>query len=695
MGVKGLLKYIRNCPTGVKPEPLVLSTETKRKSRDDPTAAKAILVCDFIAIVFWLLDIVHDAKKSSERYIALYGADFKEYTSRLIRFVEMLRHIDIEPVFFWDGPRGSGKEYEMKLSTWEKRTKDSLEVILSHSLITKYDAKTEVKFGKRIMQPLIVTELVMALQEANIELITCKGEADNLMAEYMRVHGNVCGILTNDTDMMLMHGVTAIHYKLFDQEDALKLSDGHIPEDYKIAEVHCGAISPGYLARRLKIDEKCLPALSILCGNDFTTDLNDKLDIKKSVFGYINYDYVRVHEYIKTVLSWIKDNEDACKEPASFLAIHEIADVCEKEPRYTAAVHHSYAFYTCSHPGAVAAVMTASSDLATDSSFHQSDSDSSVSTAASPLCNFIASEVRCLKIDRMCLPVVNNGILWRDEIEQLDDKLHCIYDVLQPVRVIIYKLLCCESVTEFGQSKINEYVRKQIEILSPCMPEDLNTLRKEIFREQKISLLVEVFKDPYRIILLQPFTESLKVLPPTTRVPHIGSLLACVCFVYLNRNNLIPEDYVTPLLQSFFYCSLKKLPPRISARPGPTGITISSHLMITLTHARWFLSLLGIHEELPLPSCVFQPYVYIPLHGTAFKLKQKEKFYGDDAPAKEYYELLSKNKVFQDFKECICSDSAIDDIGAVSVQYVHTKDAIKELLDRKAQGSKMSKSKKK
>ena len=796
MGVKGLLKYIRNCHTGVRPESLVLSTETKRKSRD-PTADKAILVCDFIAIVFWLLDIVHDAKKSSERYIALYGADFKEYTSRLIRFVEMLRHIDIEPVFFWDGPRGSGKEYEMKLSTWEKRAKDSLEVILSHSLITRYDARTEVKFGKKIKRPLLVTELVMALQKAKVELITCKGEADNLMAEYMRVHGNVCGILTNDTDMMLMHGVKAIHYKLFDQRGALRLSDDEVSEDYKIAEVRCGAISPGYLAKCLKIDEKCLPALSILCGNDFTGNLNDEIDIKKLVFGYKHY--VKVSDYIRGILAWIKYNEYACMRPTSFLAIREIADVCEKEPRYTGAVRHSYAFYTCSHPGVVAAIMPAASsnsfssdsddesedsaeeeyddttatpfyikDIASgsnesmghvkahlcnaldnnegsddddddddevvakpsnintadsidetassvdeaddiddgeekkvslpDSFFHQSDSDSTVSSdsdnAVSPLYYTVVSEVSSLKLDRKCLPVVKNGILWRDEIEQLDDELPCIYDVLQPVRMIIYKLLCCKSVTEFGQSKINEYVQKQIKVLSPCMPEDLNTLREELSREQKISLLAEVFKDPYLIFLLQSVTKSLKDVPPTTRVPDIGSLLACVCFIYSYRNKLIPEDYVTPLLQAFFYCSLEKLPPRISARPGPTGVTMSSHLMITLTHARWLLSLLGIHQELPLPSSVFQPYVYIPLHGTAFKLKQpKGKFYGDDALAKEYYELLSKNKVFQDFQRCICSEKAIDNIGAVCVQYVHTKEAIKELLDKK--GSKMSKSKKK
>uniref|UniRef100_A0A1X7T217 Uncharacterized protein n=1 Tax=Amphimedon queenslandica TaxID=400682 RepID=A0A1X7T217_AMPQE len=63
------------------------------------------------------------------------------------------------------------------------------------------------------------------------------------------------------------------------------------------------------------------------------------------------------------------------------------------------------------------------------------------------------------------------------------------------------------------------------------------------------------------------FMKSLKDIPPTGRVPDIGSLLACVCFIYSYQNKLIPEDYVTPILQAFFYCSLEKLPPLISAHP--------------------------------------------------------------------------------------------------------------------------------
>ena len=72
--------------------------------------------------------------------------------------------------------------------------------------------------------------------------------------------------------------------------------------------------------------------------------------------------------------------------------------------------------------------------------------------------------------------------------------------------------------------------------------------------------------------------------------------------------------------------------------------------MVILKHARLLASLLGLEELLLLPSTIFQPFIYIPLHGTAFKISQKERFYNDDALVLEFYKYFSGNKTFIKYK---------------------------------------------
>jgi len=54
------------------------------------------------------------------------GGNFKDYTKRILEFVEVLRFINVQPVFFLDGPRGSDDDYEMKMDTWKEKTKKIL-----------------------------------------------------------------------------------------------------------------------------------------------------------------------------------------------------------------------------------------------------------------------------------------------------------------------------------------------------------------------------------------------------------------------------------------------------------------------------------------------------------------------------------------------------------------------------------------
>jgi len=114
--------------------------------------------------------------------------------------------------------------------------------------------------------------------------------------------------------------------------------------------------------------------------------------------------------------------------------------------------------------------------------------------------------------------------------------------------------------------------------------------------------------------------------------------------------------------------------PKLAARPGPTGVTIASQFMVILQHAWWITSLLGLREQLPLPSTIFQPFVYIPLHGTAFKIARNEKFYGEDTTTKEFYNRIRSGKEFINFEKLVKShyfnnDSFFD----VVHQYIRTK----------------------
>ena len=133
----------------------------------------------------------------------------------------------------------------------------------------------------------------------------CVGEADRCMTQYMRDHPEVCGILTNDTDMALMSGCAMIHYKLFNRKEKLGL---HTADTITLRphEIFCEVMHPYDIAKSLEIDEKCLPALSILCGNGFTAFFNKSLDIQKKL-------YIHTFSLLQYISVWIKKYEEECK----------------------------------------------------------------------------------------------------------------------------------------------------------------------------------------------------------------------------------------------------------------------------------------------------------------------------------------------------------------------------------------------
>ena len=439
----------------------------------------------------------------------------------------------------------------------------------------------------------------------------CEGEADNIMAQYAREHKEVRTILTNDTDIALMSGISMVHYKFFDRKDALELSRP-VLKCRPSHEICCDIIKPQCLARDLKIDEKCLLALSILCGNDFTKPLNETIKINESL-GFS-------HPYVVSVSAWIKHHENDCKSADSFLSIKQIKEICKKYPPYHEAVIHSYDFYQAEYVPAPG-------------------------FPVSPIHELIAEKVKNYQMDRQFLALVRNGVMWRYEISQLDGHFPCIHEILQPVRNLLYRLLCISRVTEYGQSRMDKFCELSISV-TPCKPETLSALTLLPF-SIKIQLIFNTLltctkltediwdDDDIResIFLLGDLKQKLHIAAAdeSEKVKeYIGAALTCACILFVIENKLIPREYTDALIMACFCCAMDETPPKLAARPGPTGVTIGAQFMVILKHARLLASLLGLEELLPLPSSIFQPFVYIPLHGTAFKISQKEHFHNDD-----------------------------------------------------------------
>jgi len=660
MGVRGLLKYIRSDKSTIK-----LHSVRLFKRGDE----KLFLVCDLIAVFYWLIELLHNAKVTAQeysKYSCIYGGNFNDYRERVLEFVDALRFINVEPIFFRDGPHGSEYDYAMKLHTWEERTKKTLAKVKTNAEICKFHT-TEIKFEKRIKQTLLFEELVCALRAVKATIIQCEGEADNAMAEYARNHPDVCAILTNDTDMALMSGCKMVHYKFFDRKDTLEL---YRPTLKRSHEICCDIMKPQYLARDLEIDEKCLPALAILSGNDFTRNINDKIKLKDLLgFGW---------PIIVSCAVWIKHYEKDCMAAETFVGIKQIKEICENYPEYRAAIFHSYYFY-------------------------QPKKSISISpqSPVSPLYDFVADKVKNHEMHKNFLSFTKTGVVWRSEIEQLDESKSCIHEIMQPARELIYKLLCIPHVTEYGQLGIDGYTKVEINV-NPCKVDTISALRDLQF-DQKVMLVfnallncqvkfgIEKMNDNSEIFLFKDVADlkvcgvDLKDSDSDEAKDFFRATLTCACLLFAVKCDVVSEPYITPLIMACFCCALGKTPPNLAARPGPTGVTIASQFMVILQHARLIASLLGLHVYLPLPSTIFQPFVYIPLHGTAFKISRKDRFHGDDTKIKEFYNSNSANRSFRKFKDLLKS---ANNFATIVDEYMSTKRDLLQVTTTSKSGKK-------
>ena len=676
MGVRGLLKFLRTHKESRRRN--ISLRQTGERLRLELGQVNVILVCDFLSVLYWLLKTYHEVMVKNDlysNYSYIYGGDFNNYTNRVLDFVKALRYIGIEPVFFVDGPRGSTfKDLRFKLNTWKRKEMGRFGLVDYYSKFCNYspDCSDPILIKPFTIKCLLLQHIISTLLNDNVTVTICDGEADSIMGDYASKHQNVCGILTTDTDMTMMRGCDIFHCKFFDRNENLKLNTPKL--NTEPTDIKCDRIQPSSLARSLDLPEDALPALSIILGNDFTGWLNEEAKIhSKLKFNY---------PYLQSAANWIRPNK--CNSAEEFLAIPFISEICSEHPKYAAIVKHTYKFYK--HSEVV--------DLAEHS----------------PCSELIKKEIKNGNISRNLLSVVNCGVYWCICIDELDSKI-CMYDVLSPLRLLLYSLIEVEEVVEYGQSSIYpdpELSEKRhlmivpVDTITPCSSSILKQLRVLSNQRKMYALLKMITQSAalteesaningmLQLTIDEASNDSIYV------APNLVSFLTCTCLLTAIRYNILFGTSPMPLVLACILSSTRNPPQKISARPSARAVTIGAQFSCILQHVLELASIVGIN--LCPPADCFQSFMYVPLH--TIDAKQHEKvqgkkkakkvhMHGNDKELFDFYCMLNGIREVKLFRDYITDRSNRDNILEMTNLYTEAQEAVtRKIDDEKSKGQK-------
>ena len=601
MGVRGLLTYLKKHPEGRCRSVSLYDVARRIK---DQTGKPPKLICDFLNIFFWLMSEFHEAKvkcRDYQTYSCLYGGDLNEYAERFLAFVRVLRRVGVDPIFFLDGERGSDLEgFMAKLETYQKRHDGRLETC---SRLIRYDPKQQgdTTHAPWVKPQLLVLHILMALNAERVIMEHCISEADECMAQYARdqaAQGDICGILTNDTDMVMMRGLEVFPCAFFDREAKLGIRMPNFND--RVDDIICELVAPATLAQVLNLPEDDLKDLSIVCGNDYTKGLNVKHGLVKRL------NFTERRPVIENMAEWLRTTPHT--------PLHEtspLKEICEESNgKYKEAIDHTYQAYCQGPPTSEVVVAKKCCD--------------------SPLCDMILSEIREGRMVRDLLPMAANSIHWRSVVvEDVDSSvtppLRCTHDLLLPIRQLVYKLLGLREVTEYGRTTEKPYS----EIKVPVHNSDSSFLAQ--FRDrstlERLCLLATFLSKANTLVAcsLADFQTPLQLsCDIDSIVQHLlksSVLCASLLFSYdLRRDSVFGCDHhvvQNVYLVTSCMCCLKLPLRKIYARPSSHATNIATGFASIIKHSYYLASLFGLHELMPLPGEMYQTAALVPFFHVA------------------------------------------------------------------------------
>lgn len=573
MGVRGLLDYITRTPASRRK----VSLREAAKALQEKCGREPKLLCDYFSTLHWLLSscdhaLINDGRQSP--YSMLYGGDLNQYSSDFQGFVGALRGLGVEPIFFIDGPPGSNlEEFQWKFPEWQRRY---LQKMKRCSDVLQVCCGYQDFLCVRWMQwEAVSLQVLFALRSAKVQVTYCFGEADSQLLEYHRTHENESlGILSSDTDFAIASGSVLFHTNFFDKELVTLLVSGTCDSP---PDLVCEVVTPQSVATSLKITEAQLIDLSIICGNDYTWELNDIL-LPWASLGLTS-------SKVMAVAAWLQNRS------TPLLENEEMNHVFSQQPCYKLAIEHSYQAYS-------------------------TDSKHGV-LSQSPLARYIHGSVQRGEMSPSFLSILN-GIYWKMVvIAPVTLGQPSFNDHTQSLRRCLYAMLGLREVQEYGRTGTELFTKTTIDLGSEFVDTDVAELLQTIRNlsvNDKLAILFHLVASCRSIHFSSQINYLLRRGWDSDDPISSKAVLICSSLHLFQQANgsLYPSPRITPceieaILVTCLLLAADIPTCHIPTLPGARIVTVAMWFSHVLEQVYMAASFVGLTDILDPPGSVFYP----------------------------------------------------------------------------------------
>ena len=603
MGIRGLHTYlVTNKRSGNKGTTSSLAvTEVDLKSESEKISAnsglKPILLCDCLGVVKALeirvlVGSINNGTQS--KYCKFYGSHLGTLANEMIKFVQSLRHLGIEPIFVSDGTRVHSKENQPQAGTRDLKKSTDCErqrqKLASNGTWQKVcEGYISIDVAETMFHPLCPDVCMNALIRTDVKVILCGGEADDTLISLCQENPAILGILSADTDFAAARGCKffPIAREFFDVSQDMGFQAGKINTEPKCLK--CCYTSPELLAKCLEIRVEQVADLAVLCGNDYTGQLNSFYRIRY----HLGIRQAKNEANVIAVANWLRSVDVPILEhPKVKRNLHS---------DYKAAIEHSLDLYS-----GESGELTELNSQSTMTLFHHLE-------------NIIAK--------------IKKGHYYRQFYVEYMSVYHLpAFDFTLPLRSLLYFILGAKVVSEEGRNHKKAYGRLKVPV--PNMDLSIQWLTSDsmtcLSKILAVYYLVAYPHQSHKSLpsLLSPASVSrLSQLDPLMKMSEAECLHGALALAILNflkdhskdiRSEMfdhVSMEELQLLLAAFILVAAHVSPISYSAKcPKMRAVTLSAVVWAATVSAYPLAYQIGLSDILPNMECFFDTSIFVPLY---------------------------------------------------------------------------------